>query len=341
MSTDTKSEIRHLKSTGFTLVELLVVITIIGILIALLLPAVQAAREAARKMQCGNGFKQVGVAMHNYHATKNCFPPGNIKRTTGNRGNWSWSTYLLPYLENDNTYQKIDFVNAADFYPGPGDTSVAAKNMRAAAKTLVVSYMCPSDSMYGEFVDISTDSSLDDCAMTDMCAVADSYDYWANDDWNHQWAVKPYPGQVDGVFGRNGCCTIAEIVDGASNTLMVGEVTGEGHGTHNGHLWAALNLCDTRKGINSRCTAPGGAYGCAPPGPHCSGCLYDAGFASWHPGGCNFLMADGSVTFISQNINQHLLAALTTRDGAKNNNYERIISGGTVTTDQVLVSGPP
>jgi prepilin-type processing-associated H-X9-DG protein len=126
-------------------------------------------------------------------------------------------------------------------------------------------------------------------------------------------------------------CTIADIRDGTSNTLAIGEVTGEGHDTHNAPLWAARDLQTTRDGINSPlCTAPGGHYGTSA----CGNCFYDAGFASWHPGGCHFLLADGSVAFLSQNIDQHLLAAMTTRDGATSNHYE---SGA----DKVLVSGAP
>ena len=98
---------------AFTLVELLVVITIIGILIALLLPAVQAAREAARRLQCTNNLKQMGLALHNYHLTNSSFPQASSQYSGVKQGGgccgWSWSALILPFLEQDNLYQQIDF----------------------------------------------------------------------------------------------------------------------------------------------------------------------------------------------------------------------------------------
>ena len=102
---------------GFTLVELLVVITIIGILIALLLPAVQAAREAARQSQCANNFKQVGLAMHGYVASKGSFPSGEV---TSGGGYWGWGAFLLPFIEKQNVYDMINFRDTCYFGNAPG-----------------------------------------------------------------------------------------------------------------------------------------------------------------------------------------------------------------------------
>ena len=134
----------------------------------------------------------------------------------------------------------------------------------------------------------------------------------------------PFP-QVNGVFGANGTCTMANIKDGSSNTLMIGEAAGAGKGTYNGAFWAGENIQDVLDGINGVHTAIGGTY----PTP-ANGGLYVAGFSSCHPGGCNFTMADGSACFLSQNINQNVLSALATRDGP----------GGGI-PDSVLVSGAP
>jgi prepilin-type N-terminal cleavage/methylation domain-containing protein/prepilin-type processing-associated H-X9-DG protein len=312
---------------GFTLVELLVVITIIGILIALLLPAVQAAREAARRMQCGNNFKQVGVALHNYHTAKGCFPMGmqdfpgrTIRHDQGDGKWWSWTTFLLPYLEKQTVYGMINF-NDANYY-SPGKT-------RTADATVVSAFLCPSDPQGTEGIWITGSKPAPHCAPADMAGVSDSYE-WSYQDLGCPWPIL-YP-QVDGIFGCNRCCTIADIKDGTSNTLAVGEVTGMGKGTYIGFFWCSWNLQDTHDGINSPfCTAPGGKYPPGILGPAL------AGFASFHPGGCHFLLADGSVSYLSQNIAGGVLSALTTRAGPSPTNIAKYH----VPTTEILISGPP
>jgi prepilin-type N-terminal cleavage/methylation domain-containing protein len=300
---------------AFTLVELLVVITIIGILIALLLPAVQAARESARRMQCTNNFKQVGLALHNYHSVKGCFPPGMFSTP----GYWGWSSFLLPYLEQQGVYDMFDF--NTDYFGGSGS---AMNPTRQANGTFISAYMCPDDPQAGEWVISSSGASVgpdpdDDSAMTDMCGVSDTVDWLANG-----WPIA-FP-TIDGIFGADRPCAIADIRDGTSNTLMVGEVTGKGRGTRRGHFWPSWNILDTRDGINGPFTVPGGTY------PDATfGCL-ESGFASFHPGGCNFAVADGSAHFVSQNIADATLKALATRDGTSRRSYrtpatETLISG--------------
>jgi len=314
-------------SAGFTLVELLVVITIIGILIALLLPAVQAAREAARRMQCGNNFKQVGLALHNYHTAKGCFPPGMLNWGNGPYGWWSWSAYLLPYVEQQGVYDMITFDDTG--YCGP-DGSMSSNRRSCAA--VIRAYVCPSDPQAGELVYAWSGSPSngpdpqDNCALTNMCGVSDSVLWVDSPSWGNP---KKYPSDVDGVFGLNGCCTIADIRDGTSNTLMVGEVAGKGPGTRRGDMWVSWNLLSTQDGINGPFTVPGGTYP-----PDNQGWLRYTGFASFHPGGCNFAMADGSVSFLSQNIVDAVRKALTTRDGMNHRSY-------TVPATEIMISGPP
>jgi prepilin-type N-terminal cleavage/methylation domain-containing protein/prepilin-type processing-associated H-X9-DG protein len=314
---------------GFTLVELLVVIKIIGILIALLLPAVQAAREAARKMQCGNNFKQVGLALHNYHASLGCFPPGMFEpRLRSNApGWWSWSTHILPQLEQQAIYDMINFNQPNDYYT-PG------KNQDAQMK-LVGAYICPSDGAGGELVLSSGDTHTgrnndEDSRMTDMCGIADSVVCFPNDGG---YLPRSF-SEADGIFAANETCRISDVRDGTSNTLMVGEVTGKGPTAYRGHFWVAWNLITTHDGINGQLTTPGGAY------PSDSqGGFWSAGLASFHPGGCNFALADGSTHFLSQNIDQKILAALTTRNGPSSSNITKYPSQ--VVSPEPMVSGPP
>jgi prepilin-type N-terminal cleavage/methylation domain-containing protein/prepilin-type processing-associated H-X9-DG protein len=306
-------------AAAFTLVELLVVITIIGILIALLLPAVQAAREAARRMQCSNNFKQVALALHNYHTTMACFPPGQFNPDVAHEGKagdprwWGWSTYLLSYIEEQVVYDMINFNSPNDYFtPGPN---------RIAAATKISAYQCPTDPAHDRLMTI-TSAGTPDCGMTDMCGVSDTT-YFMTGRGMVTGYPRAFPG-VDGIFGGSLPCRFADIKDGASNTLMIGEVTAEGVGSTNGPIWLAYNIRDTSFGINSYYSLVGGHYRPA--------AYVTAVFASLHPGGCSFAMADGSVCFLSENIDQHTLGALTTRDGTN-----RYTNG----PDTVLVSGPP
>ena len=189
---------------GFTLVELLVVITIIGVLIALLLPAVQAAREAARRMQCLNNLKQIGLALHNYATANMVFPPGFcIKPGTtlsGNNGSWSIHGRLLPYLEQAQAYNMVRLDVAWD-----AQTATGVPTMRMPM------YLCPSE--------------ISDRVRVD--ASGSPYTYPQNYGFNFGiWFVwDPTTGQGgDGMFYVNSQLTTAMISDGASNTLAAAEV---------------------------------------------------------------------------------------------------------------------
>ena len=327
---------------GFTLVELLVVITIIGILIALLLPAVQAAREAARRMKCANNFRQVGIALHNYHDSRGCFPPGMFCPTHYDQFNnypnapgfWSWSAYLLPYIEQQAIYDMIDF-SSPDYFGGSGS---AMNPTRQANGMFIDAYTCPSDPQQNQWVFSASAGSVgpdpdEDSAIADMCAVADTGQFWST---AGRQAPLDYPAYVDGIFGANVGCKIGEITDGTSCTLAIGEVTGKGPGSHRGHFWSGCNVLEAHEGINGPRTVPGGVYGGTQTDSKIA--LYYTGFASLHPGGCHFTIADGSVSFVSQNIAQSVLFALVTRAGKHNTTSTGVPTGQ---ADDVLVSGPP
>jgi len=189
---------------GFTLVELLVVIAVIGILIALLLPAVQAAREAARRAQCLNNLRQIGLALHNYCTANSVFPPSFCIRPgtvlTSNNGSWSIHGRILPYLEQGNAYSQVRLDIAWDAQLGTG-----VPTMRTST------YLCPSE--------------VNDRVRVD--ASGNPYTYPHNYGFNFgTWLVyAPATNQGgDGVFFVNSCMTPASIVDGLSNTLGAAEV---------------------------------------------------------------------------------------------------------------------
>ncbi|MBN2291223.1 MAG: DUF1559 domain-containing protein [Pirellulales bacterium] len=306
------------KNKGFTLVELLVVIAIIGILIALLLPAVQAAREAARRMQCAGNLKQVGLALHNYHASYRCFPPGTTWNWSKAYYGWSWSVFILPYLEAGALDDAIDFDSAYWLTGG----------CESGAYSLPI-YNCPSDPQAGGWSEWSSGQSLgktpvEDYRTTNITGVADSLIWERND---------PYGENRNGMLFANKSIRISDVTDGTSSTLFVGEVTGARgrHPTEGDawfqHTWFAYNCHGLRYGINGPTTLPGGRND-SPGGDPIDGAGYpsnnrhaelfaELGFSSWHPGGCHFGMVDGSVHFFTTEMDLAVLQARATRAGGE------------------------
>ena len=319
---------------AFTLVELLVVITIIGVLIALLLPAVQAAREAARRLQCTNNFKQVALALHNYHTNIGCFPPVEFNPEPNtkyaNAPAWfGWQIYILPYLELQDLYNMYNFNNVPPSGSGFANyfnvsAGVTGTNGSASA-TKLSGYLCPSDPTGDEGVWVSrrTNPTLTpQCGMTNISAVSDSTQYNSSTGYPMDFPTN------DGIFGANQGCTFSDIKDGTSNTLMIGEVAGSGNGTYESKPWASWSVADMGCGINGIHSVPGGATVTT------MSDMEQIGFSSFHPGGCNFGLADASVSFISQNTSDAILWALVTRDGKNLKNYDN-------PSVEVFVSGPP
>jgi len=297
-----------LRQSGFTLVELLVVIAIIGILIALLLPAVQAAREAARRAHCVNNLKQIGLAMHNHHDTYRFFPtggdhpwpkienypPGPGARSIADKQGVGWMYQILRFLEAENVH---DIHVHADL-----------------EKERIAGYSCPSRGS------LRAQASR---VLNDYAAAAPD-EFWQDPD---RWRV-PYNKRYNGVIvrtnwdrlatppgptGSSAPTRIADVLDGTSNTIVAGEKRLRPNRYSSGDWHDDCGWTDGWDPDAMRCTgitniARGYRYGrdtrapASDPSGCTNSCAYD--FGSAHPGGANFLLADGSVRNISYTIDR-------------------------------------
>jgi prepilin-type N-terminal cleavage/methylation domain-containing protein len=350
---------------GFTLVELLVVIAIIGILVALLLPAVQSAREAARRMQCSNKLKQLGVALHNYHDTYKAFPstPGGNGILSANRGTvqnwmrWGGLASLLPFVEQQAVYDRIDFRFSWD----STDNSNGFQNRLVRRIKLDDVFTCPSDPGSG--------LGITDFAQTSYCFSRGPQASW--DVGN---------GQEAGFGDGNNWHRFRDILDGTANTFAMGEaVLGRNQGmwdpsarrrdqgytvrtganltqsiSGNQYVFkntqpyiniintyykgTCLSMYDAGSGYSSSEDENGRwwAVGRTSTGPQITtlvgpnagpGCDNDTSVTeakvkepgSYHPGGCLMLRCDASVAFESTTINQATWIALGSIRGGETN----------------------
>ncbi len=343
------------KRVGFTLVELLVVIAIIGVLVALLLPAVQAAREAARRMSCGNNLKQHGIALHNYHDTYKTFPPALLnsgRYTNGGNGNhnqWAFGEgvrnhsgwiFLLPFLENSPLYERLDLNWATSTSnPRAGGISPVSTvwtnlNRHLLAKSRMDILECPSHASAGE-LNSWRETGTHFYSRYKARRTSYLFSTGAFTDYNRNWSYYHDAGTTNiGVFGNNSNCKIAAITDGTSHTLAIGEKAGGGSTTRSSHYgpWGLIGL---HTGVHGRIYSGSGGWLSQPPtGPNhfnnhpswriwekdwCVNCIwrndpqkrsYAWVFSSQHPGGAQFVMADGAVRFIPNTINYLNLVTL-------------------------------
>ena len=301
------------KPPGFTLVELLVVIAIIGVLVALLLPAVQAAREAARRMSCQKNLRQLGIALHNYHDTLGVFPPHRM--TNPLRG---WITLLLPQIEQGNLHSIYRF-----------DQNWNHALNQPAINTPLKVVVCPStpggNNRRDQFSATITGAVADYATPNNMPVSG----YTANN--------LPQPADNTGIINGMIGVRIAQVTDGTSHTIFALENAGRPlHYIRGGRLgpanrnYPAAPTCGNDDVVNGRVS--GGAWGdpagglpihtftadglnC--PGPCAINCTNSNEPFAFHPNGINAAFADGSVRFLQQNMKLDVVFALVTKAGGE------------------------
>ncbi len=319
---------RNRSRPGFTLIELLVVISIIAILVSLLLPAVQQAREAARRTQCRNNLKQMGLAFANYHDVHGVHPPAMINSgrfesfpfySQGNRvlNTTGWAL-LLPFLEQANAWQKYDFNQCSTgsspvLMPVAGDDTA---NLSVTQMTLPV-LSCASDPSAGEQ---STHAPGTVDIYSRNGARRSSYLFATGrfTDWDSPWAETAYDIRR-GMFGNNGAARMADLRDGSSNTIAIGEshgglrnkvsinfgpwgLTGTNTCCHGRVVSDSAKSVDAAQFVDAR-WALNAAW-------DPSGRSYAWVFNSSHTGGGQFLLGDGSVRFLSDAMDYRIFCLL-------------------------------
>ena len=288
---------RHKHRTAFTLVELLVVIAIIGILVALLLPAVQACREAARRTQCNNNLMQLGLAVLNYEMAFHVYPPGTVDKSGPIHNvpegyHHNWASQILPFMEEINTYHHIDF--------GVG---VYDEKNATVRKVRLATLRCPSDP--GPVSDM-------DVAIGSYAAV-------------HHDVEAPINIDNQGVFFLNSAVRYLDISDGTSHTLFIGEKFTDPVGTSSRKElgWMSGTRSTLRNtGMqldqelrDARQTSTAGGLPMERPKDEEN--LWVGGFSSHHPGGVQFVFGDGHVGYVAINLETAVLQQLANRADGK------------------------
>ena len=302
--------------TAFTLIELLVVIAIIGVLVGLLLPAVQQAREAARRTACSNNMKQIGLALHNYaHSHRERLPTGWVgeyedSEIHGDEGpGWGWASQLLPFMEENAVYDGMNF-----------DQAIGHADNAAARVAVISTFLCPSDSFGTDKLFFPGDDgagSNDDEEAPDATPGAVQFarsnypgmfgaEHMAHDHGGGGDGVEPSEG--DGTFvantGLDKGIFFRHFTDGLSKTIAVGERDSR----MGGSLW--IGMAEGKSAAMSRVVGVG-EHMFNDDDPHFED------FYSQHPSGMNVVFADGHVAFLSDSMDEDTFQALSTRAGGE------------------------
>ncbi|HWL09009.1 MAG TPA: DUF1559 domain-containing protein [Planctomicrobium sp.] len=331
---------------GFTLIELLVVIAIIAILVALLLPAVQQAREAARRSQCKNNLKQLGLAMHNYHDTYNMFPfayvsdwgrwqdyfdagsvppgavhNGNMGSVVKGRAQWTWTAYLLPYVEMSAAFNNLN-VSGRMGADALDDTTV-----RTVFQSRSPMFVCPSDiaPMLNTNRQVTSRNSTTQVPVATTNYVGMNRGNTSGSDVYIVTSLDK--SQANGMFRPNNSTRIRDVTDGTSGTIMIGERTWQYLGMDSNGSISLSYPANASTLFVTRATndSDGKCYECEATDALGAGTIAhypnrktlahapgaaQSGFSSQHTGGVHFLFVDGSVHFISENVNGETYARL-------------------------------
>ena len=297
---------RQRAQRGFTLVELLVVIAIIGVLVALLLPAVQAAREAARRSSCSNNLKQIGIALHNYHDTHLTFPFG-WNTSMGN----AWTSLILPQMEQGPLHATIRFMPNPDC----NNSTWAVDNSpeEIACCTLISTLRCPSAAIPPQVSNQGIPRRIPATYRGVASSTATSDDPSTATNGRHLER-----NDLEGIFFRNVGVRMAEITDGTSNTFMVGECYWDTFSQNGNQMdfWyiASPQITPTCSTEYSEHVGSTGVPYNARKDPTTTGYVKELSFASFHPGGAMFCFGDGSVRFVPYTINYPIYQGLGSRD---------------------------